>query len=270
MMSPRESANTDKKILFFDIDGTLIDDNKDAVPTSAVEALRTAREKGNIVYICSGRCLAIIPEFVKKIGFDGMVAGCGTYVEMDDKPVYHNVLSRELQDSVIEDLYKYHIDGVLEGKDCSAFREDPWMDEVLRIYSENSTFKAKTQCVWSEEFDFDKMALWHDESSDMESFMEKYSEYFSFIERDPTFYEAVPKGISKGTGIEFVCEKLGMPIENSVGFGDSTNDLPMLDTVGFSVAMGSGNPVLFNKVDYVTDRVENDGIKKALEYLKVI
>ena len=46
--------------------------------------------------------------------------------------------------------------------------------------------------------------------------------------------------------------------------GDSTNDLPMLDYTAVSVAMGNSDPVLFDRVDYVTASVKEDGIEKAL------
>lgn len=260
----------EKHILFFDIDGTLIDEEKDIVPESAKKALAQAKQNGHLLFICSGRCKAIIPEDVVNLGFDGMVGGCGTYIEIKGKEIFHNTLSKELQQEVISDLQRYHIDGVLEGKDCSAFRHDYWMPVVKNIFTENGSFKARTQCFWEEDFSFDKMALWFDGSSDMENFRKKYEPQFDFILRDPTFYEVVPKGISKATGIRYVCDKLGMDMEQSIAFGDSANDVSMLQCTGTSVAMGGGNPILFDLVDYVTDPVMEDGIANALKYLKLI
>ena len=208
-----------QKILFFDIDGTLIDEETDVVPESAKKALAAAKEKGHLLFICSGRCLAIIPQNVVELGFDGLIGGCGTYIEMEGKEVYHHTLPMELQKEIIKDLEKYHIDGVLEGKDCSAFRRDYWMPKVVSIFTENGSFTARTQCYWDEEFSFDKMALWFDESSD---------------------------------------------------FGDSANDVSMLACVNTSVAMGSGNPILFDKVTLVTDGVMEDGIAHAIEKLGLL
>lgn len=266
----------EKRILFFDIDGTLIDEEMDIVPESAKAALCEAKKNGHLLFICSGRCKVIIPEEVINLGFDGIVGGCGTYIEIEGQQAFHHTLSGELQKQVIQDLQKYHIDGVLEGKDCSAFRHDYWMPVVKSIFAENGkfatnrSFTARTQCFWEEEFSFDKMALWFDESSDMESFRGKYESQFDFILRDPTFYEVVPKGISKATGIHYVCDKLGMDMSRTIAFGDSANDISMLQCVNFSVAMGGGNPILFDRVDYVTSPVMEDGIAKALKYLNLI
>lgn len=266
----KDLGEMEKQILFFDIDGTLIDEETDVVPQSAGRALRRAKENGHLLFICSGRCKAIIPEEVMELGFDGMVAGCGTYIEYEGEEIFHHKLPSDLQKTVIDDLQKYHIDGILEGKDCSAFRHDYWMPVVKNIFIENGSFTAKTQCFWEQEFSFDKMALWYDESSDMAGFRKKYNGVFEFIERDPTFYEVVPNGISKASGMRFLCERLGISHEQTVAFGDSANDVSMLQCAHTSVAMGGGNPILFDLVDYVTSPVMEDGIEKALQYLKLI
>ncbi|MDD5994328.1 MAG: Cof-type HAD-IIB family hydrolase [Eubacterium sp.] len=259
-----------QKILFFDIDGTLIDEETDQVPESAKVALAKAKEKGHLLFLCSGRCLAIIPKDVMDLGFDGLIGGCGTYIEMNGKEWYHHVLPEKLQKEIIRDLQKYHIDGVLEGKDCSAFRHDYWMPKVASIFTENGSFSARTQCFWEDDFSFDKMALWFDESSDMAGFRKKYETQFDFIERDPTFYEVVPKGISKATGIEKVCKELKIDREDTIGFGDSANDVSMLACVNTSVAMRSGNPILFDRVTLVTDGVMQDGIANAIHKLGLL
>lgn len=99
---------------------------------------------------------------------------------------------------------KYHIDGVLEGKDCSAFRRDYWMPKVVSIFTENGSFTARTQCYWDEEFSFDKMALWFDESSDMAAFRKKYETQFDFIERDRRFTRWFRKEFPKRQALKSV------------------------------------------------------------------
>lgn len=145
------------------------------------------------------------------------------------------------------------------------------MPVVKSIFEENGTFSAKCQLFWEDaNLNFDKMALWFDESSDMKSFKKQWENTFDFILRDPTFYEVVPKGYSKATGIDFLCKRLEIDRAHTVGIGDSTNDLPMLDFTGISIAMGSGNPDIFPSVDYVTAAVMEDGIEKALKHYQLI
>ena len=111
---------------------------------------------------------------------------------------------------------------------------------------------------------FDKFTLWFNEHSDIDGFKSKYEKQFDFIRRASDFYEVVPKGYSKATGIERMCRETGVEQRHTMGFGDSTNDLPMLDYTAVSVAMGNSDPVLFDRVDYVTASVKEDGIEKAL------
>jgi len=258
-------------MIFFDIDGTLMDDKLNVVPESAVRALRQARANGHLLFVCTGRCKAIWPEEILSIGFDGVVGGCGTNIYYHDEEIYHATLNSALQREIADDLTKFHIDGVLEGKEDAYFRRDYWMPFVKVIFEENGTFSPQCQRFWDdEELNFDKMALWFDESSDMASFKAKYEDRFDFILRDPTFYEVVPKQCTKATGIAFLCEKLGINKENTMSFGDSTNDLPMLKYTGISIAMGNGNPDIFPVVDYVTDGVMEDGIEKALKHYGII
>ena len=73
------------KYMFFDIDGTLLDGGK-FIPPSTIEAIHSARKKGNKAFICSGRSLSMLPKPVLDIGFDGIVCGGGTYISVGDKP----------------------------------------------------------------------------------------------------------------------------------------------------------------------------------------
>ena len=74
------------KAVFFDIDGTIWD-QKQRIPESAVKAIRKLRENGHYAFLCSGRTRSFIRgENLFAIGFDGIVGGCGTYVERGENP----------------------------------------------------------------------------------------------------------------------------------------------------------------------------------------
>ena len=272
----------DKYFVFFDIDGTLLDNETQTVPDSTITSIERLRENGHQCFICTGRCKDIWPKEILDIGFDGVVGGCGTHIYYHGEELLHVTLPDELQREIADDLVRFHIDGVLEGSAHSYFHREPWMPEVVGFFKEprpvamrgetySPEFEAgKVEFLDSPVLDFDKMALWFDETGDMAGFKKKYEDRFDFIERDPTFYEIVPKGYSKATGIRFVCEHLGVPLSRTMSFGDSTNDLPMLGITHISVAMGDGNPDIFPKVDYVTGAVMEDGIFTALAHYGLI
>ena len=66
---------------------------------------------------------------------------------------------------------------------------------------------------------------------------------------------------------EQICELLEE--YETVAMGDSENDLPMLEYADLSVAMGNGVKEVKEKADYVTDKIDNDGLYKAFKYLKL-
>ena len=139
----------DRKLLFFDIDGTLLDEKTGLIPDSAVEAVRKARENGHIVFINSGRTASFIGGEVDKITFDGILAGCGTYIEYQGKVLEHKTLSKELQDKVLHLLRQCRIDAIVEGRYRNYFDlpEKIWVKE-FREFAEKYPFPCGT---WEDE-----------------------------------------------------------------------------------------------------------------------
>ncbi len=93
---------------------------------------------------------------------------------------------------------------------------------------------------------------------------------FDFIIHDAHVMEVVQKGYSKGTGIRHVCELLNIEVSDTFAFGDSANDLEMLDTAGTAVVMGNGSDIAKSHADYVTDELKKDGIYNACLHFGLI
>lgn len=85
---------TQRKILFFDIDGTLISEVNNQIPESIKNALKQARENGHITIINTGRTRALVEPRLEDIGFDGYICGCGTYIEVNGKVLYHKSIEK--------------------------------------------------------------------------------------------------------------------------------------------------------------------------------
>ena len=79
--------------------------------------------------------------------------------------------------------------------------------------------------------------------------------------------ELIGRAFDKGRGILRVCEHLGIPVEDTYGFGDSMNDLEMIETVGTSVCMANGSQKLMEMSDIVCPAVTEDGLAKAFRDL---
>ena len=75
--------------------------------------------------------------------------------------------------------------------------------------------------------------------------------------------ELINREFDKGRGIRRLCQHLGVDLQDTFGFGDSMNDLEMMQTVGVGVAMANGNERLKALADYVCPSVDEDGLAKA-------
>ncbi len=78
----------DKKILFFDIDGTLLTPHPFKVPESTSRALTKAHENGHLLFINTGRTKVMMPSALSELHFDGYIYGCGTHIYMDNKLLF--------------------------------------------------------------------------------------------------------------------------------------------------------------------------------------
>ncbi len=80
------------KIVFLDVDGTLVDYHN-RLPASAADAVARARAAGHRVVLCTGRSRAEVPDFLWALDADGFVGGNGGYVEYDGAVVLHRTLT---------------------------------------------------------------------------------------------------------------------------------------------------------------------------------
>lgn len=261
----------EKKIIFFDIDGTLIDEQTGNVPQSTIEAIHQAKQNGHICIVNTGRPLATIDQIIKDIEFDGYICGCGTYIEYHNQTIFHTELNKELRKNVIQMIIDCQMDTVLEGKNKVFFLEKnyhPFISEIKQRYI-NVGFSVE-EFHQGDSVPFDKLTSWYDERADVKRFKEFLQPHFEIIQRASDFIEIVPKGYSKATGIQMLIDYLHMTLEQTISIGDSTNDLPMLTYTKESIAMGNSNPLLFDVVTYCTKRIDEDGIQHALKHFQII
>lgn len=266
--------NQDRKILFFDIDGTLItDDGRRFLPDSARYALETARKKGHLVFINTGRVFCNVTEAIRSIGFDGYVCGCGTHIVYNDKVLFHNALTSRLCGDVAAKCHEYGMYAFYEQADKVFLDNSVLSYEPLAklvAFFKDSGCEIVTD-IYNEKFVFDKFCAWYDEgNAHLEEFKAFLSKDFEYIQREGTFCEVVPKGYSKATGIQFLLDYFHIPLENAYAFGDGANDEPMLSYVPNSIIMRKGPDYLKKMVKLVTDDVEDNGIYNAMKKMEII
>jgi len=264
----------ERKIAFFDIDGTLTSELDGSILPSTKTAIKKARDNGNLMFINTGRCMQNVEKRFLEIGFDGIISGCGTniYCEADGtlKELLYVPQTHAVTYEILTHARKFELDILFESKNYVCFdTQRPLLTEGgIR---QNNAFLSRnydmSQNPENDNFTCDKFVVWFTNIEDLPAFRQVSDQHFECIDRGGNFREFVPAGYSKATGIQFVLDYYGITIENSYSFGDSNNDLPMLSYTKYSIAMGNATPAsLFDKVTYVSAQSSQNGIWQALEY----
>lgn len=259
------------KIIFFDIDGTLISGGSSLMSESTKDAIRTARANGHICMINTGRTKRLVGEDITgQVEFDGLLLGCGTEIEYRGKRLMHKTFTLEESQAILDAMKKYHVDAILEGS-----REDyaPRGEEVF-----TQAFRDMAAEIEERKYDryanalgnFDKLYAYAQSPEGMESMKRELAGILDFIDREHGYHELVPAGYSKATAIRYITDYLKIPMENTVAIGDSNNDLPMLKYAHTSIAMGNSSEEVLETADHITTDVDKDGIWNALKWLGVL
>ena len=81
----------------------------------------------------------------------------------------------------------------------------------------------------------------------------------------PFFLELAHPDVSKGSGLQFVAERLGFTRDVTIAFGDGENDLELVDWAGYAVAVENAHPVVKARADFVCPSAEEQGVAQVIE-----
>ncbi|MGG3466503.1 Cof-type HAD-IIB family hydrolase [Neobacillus pocheonensis] len=255
-----------KKIVFFDIDGTLLDHEKN-LPLSTKRAIQLLKENGVFVAIATGRAPFMFESLREELDVDSFVSFNGQYVVFENKVIYEN----PLHEIGIEKLYQ----DALMNKHPLVFMNEKTMKASVQHHRFIETSMGSLNFLHPEEdarFYVNRklyQSLLFCESQDEPLYFDAYPE-FDFIRWHPYSVDVLPKGGSKAEGIKKMIEQLGFELKDVYAFGDGLNDLEMLKEVGTGVAMGNGVPEAKKLADIITSDVSNDGIWNGLKELQLI
>jgi hypothetical protein len=91
-------------------------------------------------------------------------------------------------------------------------------------------------------------------------FKEKYRDKLYITKTDDEYLEFMAAGVDKGTGLLWVCDKLGIPQDTTAAFGDSFNDVQMIEWAGVGIAMSNGKEAAKAAADIVVDNSSWTGV----------
>lgn len=262
------------KILFLDLDGTLLNDQKE-ITEGNMRAIRKALSQGHRIVISTGRATFSALEQAKKLGLvsEGCYAITFNGACISDlytgKEIFRKTLPREYVRYLLDAAEAY-------GLYAHTYTEN-------RILTERKTKELVRYATTT----YMKYELVDDVCTALQTESEKvivinYDDYQKLLDFKASiadwaegkiecffsnnfFLEAVAPGVSKGNAIHLLCEALGIPMENTVAAGDAENDISMLQEAHTGVVMKNAEPFMYRYGAYVTERDNNhDGIEEII------
>lgn len=265
------------QILFTDLDGTLLNDQKEITPGNR-RAMDAALARGKRIVVTSGRPLVSSLEQARRLE----LAGPGCFVIAYNGAVIYDCTSGEVvsrRPLAEEDLYAVFD----EGRRCGAYMQTYDQEEVVieaycnpavaQWYSSQIGMTFRTvDDIRRDLTEVPVKALVVDRENtgileEMERWIRAHlTGRVDCFRSSPHFLEMVTAGVSKGWAVEELCRRLNIPVAASVAAGDEANDISMLRAAGVGAAMCNGIPAAREAADYVTRQDNNhDGVAEIIE-----
>ncbi|MBR6696932.1 MAG: HAD family phosphatase [Lachnospiraceae bacterium] len=261
------------KIIALDLDGTLVNSNKEltkATKTSLIEA----QEKGIKLVLASGRPVKGIQPLadeLKLAEYGGYILSLNGSFVLDCKTkevMYANYFPDEMIKPICE-YAREHNAAALSYDNELVITENP-EDEYVKIEAQinNMDIKKVDDLISYIDYKINKILVvgepWYmaELTKDMN---EKFSDKVEVYRSAPFFIEVVPKGVDKAESLKRLLEKIDIKREELIACGDGYNDVSMVKYAGLGVAMANGCEDIKAVADYITASNDEDGIAKVVE-----
>lgn len=271
-----------EKIIFLDIDGTLIDYTQQ-LPPSAAEALSLAQARGHKLLISSGRSKPSIYPWLLDLGFDGMIAGEGAYAEFNGKIIFESAIP-EAQISRIHNYLDDRKIGFYEESNSGLYGNRYFLSETARsfgiseqIAAENlqKAFPGLSFNHQNYHLDVNKVSFVMRPEISKAELEAEFGDYFrigvwNIFGKGRDFGDFTQKNLSKASAVAVLLDELDLKHEDTFAFGDSFNDIEILQYCQTGIAMGNAVDELKTVADYVTDAVTDNGLFNAFKHFGLI
>jgi Cof subfamily protein (haloacid dehalogenase superfamily) len=256
------------KAIFFDIDGTLVSFESHTVPSSTIDAINKAKKQGIKVFIATGRSLPQIPD-LGGLQFDGYITLNGAYCITDRQDI---VEKSPIPKEDIEAIIRYEEENSFP---CSFMTKDDIsinytcreVEEMVRMVNlPVPKIKPLREAGKEEVF---QVNVYVDEAQE-DLLMREVFVHCASSRWNPLFADINIMGNSKQTGIDKFAAYYHLRLEETMAFGDGGNDISMLKHVALGVAMGNAMDSVKEIADYVTDSVDDHGVRNALKHFGII
>lgn len=256
------TENENRKAVFLDMDGTLYSHAIGGIPESAQKALKLAKQNGVLIFGCTGRNV----EELKQMGVDlsvcdGWITLNGAYCFNDQEEIFTDPVSYEDMKTIVEYVKQDPFPIMFSAKDSVYMNMyDPYVEEEMNAihtpYPPILPLEHALETPVYQMCPYVKEEVWKALMKQLHVQATRWTELAWDVNSDTC---------SKGNGIRHVCAYYGLKKENTYGFGDALNDIPMMRETGTGICMGNGDEMVKAAADHVTGHIDEDGLYQAFE-----
>ena len=272
------------KMVIIDLDGTLLNDQKEISNEDAYIINRSYREKGTICVIATGRSYICAKHLANIVG-EGLsqyiIASTGSEIRDIKNNIYLNkqCISNENTIKIIECVQKYNfrcnVDISSKVISNSRLVNQEILDKIGQKYEikENLLEYFTTNSIDSISFtiigDEENLLKLKKELTAIENIeiteLCKATDMKKSGKEIVTYIDIMSKGATKKNAIKILANYLNIKKEEIIVIGDGGNDIPMFEVAGLKVAMSNSLDIVKEKSDYITRSNNESGVAKAIK-----
>ncbi|MEX2803753.1 Cof-type HAD-IIB family hydrolase [Streptococcus sp. H31] len=262
------------KLIAIDMDGTLLNSNRE-LPAENILALQRAAQAGVKIVLCTGRPKSGVEPYFNKLGLSDneyviMNNGCSVYQTKNWDLIDYAALSYQELNTLSQAVQDFP-------EVCLTLTGQQNYYAVGETVPELVQYDAGLVFLTAQAASLDKIkksseiifqAMYMGEKRQLDLFQraeaQKLSRLFSAVRSQDYIFEAMPMGVTKGKALRKLSQNLGFRPEEVMALGDAPNDLEMLRFAGVSVAMDNASRLVKEHSRYLTDSNDKAGVAKAI------
>lgn len=263
------------RAVFCDVDGTLVTSDRRVLPRTCA-AIKQLQAKGVPFVIVTARSPSGVYPIQRNYGFQCDIIAYSGGLILDEKG--NVLLHRGFPRNKACEIIAFAEENGLDMSWC-AYSVDDWIvreKDDPRVQREEYNVRAQSRQGFPQEWPEDAIVnkilciCNPDKILEIEARMRERFPELSIAKSSDILLEIMAGGVTKADAILSYCAARGLDVADTAAFGDNYNDLEMLETAGYGVAMGNAPEEIKRRVGRVTDDNNHDGIANALEKMGII
>ena len=254
------------KIIFFDIDNTLIPLGATQIEPKLIHALHQLQAKGIKLVLATGRPSFYVPHF-DHIHFDAFLTFNGQYCFDQNQTIYADPLSHKDVITVLHNAKQIHKAVALTTNEkLEATYYQPELERYFTIANQSLSITDDLKTILNQ--DIYQMMIATKEYQDMQVL--KNTHHLQIVRWIDFAADIIPLGGGKAKGMAAMLKHYGIHKDETMAFGDGGNDAEMIQFAHIGVAMGNAKAEVKDIADYVTTDVDKDGLINAFSHFGLL